>query len=152
MFSAFRASPPGAVRDQLDELVRHVGAELRGAPPDDRRELLVRERHELVDLAPREQGRVDLEVRVLGRRADQRHRPLLDRRQERVLLRLVEPVDLVQEEDRPLALRAEPLPAGLSTSRTWATVADTAESSSKAAPVVFAITLASVVLPLPGGP
>ena len=35
--------------------------------------------------------------------------PLLDRRQERVLLRLVEAVDLVEEEDRPLPLRAEPL-------------------------------------------
>ena len=38
------------------------------------------------------------------------------------------------------------------TSRTWDTVAETAESSSNAAPVVFAITRASVVFPLPGGP
>ena len=36
------------------------------------------------------------------------------------------------------------------TSRTWDTVADTAESSSNSAPVVFAITRASVVFPLPG--
>ena len=43
------------------------------------------------------------------RRADQRHDAVLDRRQQRVLLRLVEAVDLVEEEDRALPLRAEPL-------------------------------------------
>ena len=57
---------------------------------------------ELVELHPAEQRRVDLEVRVLGRRPDQRDEALLDRGQERVLLRLVEAVDLVQEQDRPL--------------------------------------------------
>src|SRR5439155_17366560 len=103
--------PSGASRDQLDELLRHLGFQLLGASPDDRRELLVRERDELVDLAARKQGRVDLEIRVLRRRADQRDRSLLDRREERILLCLVEPVDLVQEEDRPLALRSDPLPA-----------------------------------------
>ena len=36
--------------------------------------------------------------------------------------------------------------------RTSATVAETAESSSKAAPVAEATIRASVVLPLPGGP
>ena len=35
--------------------------------------------------------------------------PVLDVRQERVLLRLVEAVDLVEEEDRPLAVAAEPV-------------------------------------------
>ena len=62
---------------------------------------------ELVDLRAREQGRVDLEVGVLGRRADQGHQPLLDGGQERVLLGLVEAVDLVEEEDRrPAGLAA----------------------------------------------
>ena len=65
------------------------------------------ERVQLVDLAAREQRRVDLEVGVLGRRADQRHEPLLDRGQQRVLLGLVEAVDLVEEEDRRLR-RASP--------------------------------------------
>ncbi len=60
-------------------------------------------------VAAREERRVDLEVRVLGRRADQRHEPVLDRRQQRVLLRLVEAVDLVEEEDRPLAVAAQPV-------------------------------------------
>ena len=58
------------------------------------------QRLELVHPSPREQRRVDLEVRVLGRRADQGQEPLLHGRQQRVLLRLVEAVDLVQEEDR----------------------------------------------------
>ena len=79
--------------------------------------------------------------------------PLLDRGQERVLLGLVEAVDLVEEQDRPLALAAEPLARPLrGSARTSATVADTAESSSNAAPVVSATMRASVVLPLPGGP
>ena len=67
------------------------------------------ERLELVDLRARQQRRVDLEVRVLRRRADQRDDALLDRGQQRVLLRLVEAVDLVEEQDRALAVRAEPL-------------------------------------------
>src|SRR5207237_3402895 len=56
-------------RDQLDELVRDLQVERLGAAADDDRELLLRERLELVDLAAREQGGVDLEVRVLRRRA-----------------------------------------------------------------------------------
>ena len=42
--------------------------------------------------------------------------------------------------------------ARASTSRTSFTVADTADSSSNAAPVEAATILASVVFPLPGGP
>ena len=58
------------------------------------------QRVQLVDLGAREQRGVDLEVRVLGRRPDERDQPLLDGGQQRVLLRLVEAVDLVEEEDR----------------------------------------------------
>src|SRR5207249_240014 len=47
-----------------------------------------------------EQRRIHLEVRVLGGRADEYEQPRLDAREQRVLLRLVEPVDLVEEEDR----------------------------------------------------
>ena len=53
------------------------------------------------------QRRVDLEERVLGRRADERQRAVFDRRQERVLLRLGEAVDLVEEQDRALSALAE---------------------------------------------
>src|SRR5690349_149855 len=79
---------------------------------DDERELVVRQRHELPDLRSGEERRVDLEVRVLGRGADQRHEALLDRRQQRVLLRLVEAVDLVEEKDRPAAVRTEAVASG----------------------------------------
>ena len=55
--------------------------------------------------------RVDLEERVLGRGADQDERAVLDRREQRILLRLVEAVDLVEEQDRPLSLLGQ-APAG----------------------------------------
>ena len=58
---------------------------------------------------PAEQRRVDLEVRVLGGGADQDQQPALDRRQQGVLLGLVEPVDLVEEQDRALAPLPQPL-------------------------------------------
>jgi hypothetical protein len=61
-----------------------------------------RERLEAEHARAREQRRVHRERRVLRRRADERDRAVLDVRQERVLLRLVEAVDLVDEEDRAL--------------------------------------------------
>ena len=65
-----------------------------------------RERLEDDDLAAREQRAVQLEGGVLGRRADEHDVAGLDVRQEHVLLRAVEPVDLVEKEDRALAVRA----------------------------------------------
>ena len=50
-------------------------------------------------------ARVDLEVRVLGGGADQRDQARLHHGQQRVLLRLVEAVDLVEEQDRAAAVR-----------------------------------------------
>ena len=97
----------GAAGDHLDEVGRNLGADRRRSTPDDLAQILVGERLQLDDLAAGEERRVDLEVRVLGRRADQRHEPFLDGGQQRVLLRLVEAVDLVEEEDRPLAVAAE---------------------------------------------
>ena len=49
--------------------------------------------------APREQGAVDREVWILSGRADENDGAVFDPRQERVLLGLVEAVDLVDEED-----------------------------------------------------
>jgi hypothetical protein len=68
---------------------------------------------QLIHLRPREQGRVDLEVGVLRRRPDQRQQPFLDRRQQRVLLGLVEAVNLVEEENRRPAAPPPPLPRPL---------------------------------------
>ena len=59
------------------------------------------------------QRRVDLEERVLGGGADEGQRPVLDRRQQGVLLRLREPVDLVEEQDRSLSTLAEPVAGAL---------------------------------------
>ena len=67
------------------------------------RRLVERLQHE--DLRARQQRGVHLERRVLGRRADQHDVAGLDARQEGVLLRLVEAVDLVDEDDRAPAGR-----------------------------------------------
>ncbi len=55
-------------------------------------------------LRARQQRVVHLEGRVFGGRADERHQPLLDERQERILLRLVEAVHLVDEQDGVAAM------------------------------------------------
>ena len=53
-------------------------------------------------LAAREERGIQFEARVLGRRADERDRAVLDIRQEAVLLRAVEAVDLVHEQQGAL--------------------------------------------------
>ena len=58
---------------------------------------------------------------------------------------------LVEEQDRALAVLAEPRLGPAMTSRTSFTVAVTAESCSNTT-ALSAITWASVVLPVPGGP
>src|SRR3984957_16410389 len=65
-----------------------------------REHVLLCELCQLVKACTREQRAVDRERRVLGRGPDQRHEPFLYSGQERVLLALVEAVDLIQEEDR----------------------------------------------------
>jgi hypothetical protein len=58
---------------------------------------------EHIDLGTRQQGRIDFERRIFGGRADQRHQPAFDERQQRILLGFVETVDFVNEQDRVLA-------------------------------------------------
>ena len=58
------------------------------------------QRFEHVYLGAREQGAVDLERRIFGCRADEGQQSAFDEGQERVLLRLVEAVHLVDEQDR----------------------------------------------------
>ncbi len=74
--------------------------QLRGRAPQDRRDLLGRERLQRVHAQARQESAVDLERGVLGGGADERHQVLLDGRQQRVLLGLVEAVDLVEEQHR----------------------------------------------------
>ena len=65
---------------------------------------------ELIDLCAREQRRVDLEVGILGCCTDQGQQAVLDAGEQRILLRLVEAVDLVEEEDRATTAAAEAFP------------------------------------------
>ena len=81
-------------------------------PPEDGDRVVLGERLEDEDLRPREQRRVDLERRVLGGGADEDDVARLDPREERVLLGLVEAVDLVDEQNRAAPARA-PGPLGL---------------------------------------
>ena len=60
----------------------------------------------------RQQRAVDLERRILRRRADQRDRARFDVRQKRVLLRLVEAMDLVGEQNRSASEPPAPLRFG----------------------------------------
>ncbi len=56
------------------------------------------------NLAARDERRVDAEERVLRRRADEDDDPILDVAEQHILLRAVEAVDFVEEEDRPLGV------------------------------------------------
>ena len=106
-----RRARRGHLRPSDGQELERLGVDLRriGDSPlrileraaQERLDVVRAELAKLVDLAARQERGVHLEVRVLGRRADQGHEPLLDRRQQRVLLRLVEAVDLVEEENRP---------------------------------------------------
>ena len=78
-------------------------------------------------------GGVHLEVRVLGGRADERDEPVLDTRQQRVLLRLVEPVDLVEEEDGARCRRLARSRARPRRRARRPRLAETADSSSNSA-------------------
>ena len=73
-----------------------------GAPQQDF-EILVIEAPQHEDLRTRQQRPDQLEGRVLGRGADENHRAVLDHRQKGILLRAIEAMDLVDEEQRALA-------------------------------------------------
>ena len=109
-------------RDQVVEgLVRERDATVRAerpgqAPirvgdraPHDARDVIVAQRLEPPDAHPRQEGGVDLEVGVLGRRPDQGDGAVLDMGQQGVLLGLVEAMDLVEEEQRPGAVQRQPI-------------------------------------------
>ncbi len=103
--------PAVAVRvpgDRLDGRVADLEREVAEPPfrvrqraPQDGHRVGLIQRIEHEHLRPREQRGVDLEGRVLGGGADEDDVAGLDAGQERVLLGLVEAVNLVDEEDRP---------------------------------------------------
>jgi hypothetical protein len=78
-------------------------------PVDERAQVGGGERLQADHRRARQERGVYLERRVLGGGADEDDGPRLDVGEERVLLRLVEAVDLVEEEDRPLAEPVEAL-------------------------------------------
>ena len=98
----------GLLRDRPEDLVRrfHIlrsqaAGPVRQRPAEKHHEILFRQWREHEHPAAGEQRAVQAETRVLGRRADQRHRPALHMREERVLLSPIEPMDLVAEKHRP---------------------------------------------------
>ena len=106
-FSADRASPLAWRRSPCRASGSTSTASRRGRDRasaqrtfEDRDDLLACQPAQHEHLRTRQQRGVDLERRVLGRRADQHDVAGLDARKEGILLRLVEPVNLVDEDDR----------------------------------------------------
>ncbi len=113
-FRHLRASPSLVTREVPQRLVIGLHAVLaqaalgvgqRAAHEAD--EALRRERLELENLGARDQRAVDVKERIVRRRADQPDDAALDIRQQDVLLGFVEPVDFVDEENRPDAAGLE---------------------------------------------
>src|SRR5436190_18907053 len=105
----------GVLYERFDPLVRqhasritHPVSRVFEGTPHNRSNMSLRERLEHEHPTPRQQRPRQLEARVLGGRPDQRHDAVLDPREKRVLLRLVEAVYLLAEQDRaaPLVLQA----------------------------------------------
>ena len=103
----------------------HIGQKIRGVvidggivhahslfavidrPQDQVAHILLRERLQLKDRGPGDQGPVNLKIGILRRRPDQGHRAVLDKGQQIVLLGLVEAMDLVDEKDGLLPVHAQ---------------------------------------------
>src|SRR5438309_3793163 len=66
-------------------------------------EILLAQRTQLENLRAGHQRRVDEEKWIMRRRSDQPHRAAFDIRQQNILLRLVEAMNLIDEKNRRLA-------------------------------------------------
>ncbi len=100
----------GPADEVLEGLFLGLGLLVREPPLEERADRVGRQGLQPEEARAREKRGVDLEVRVLGGGPDQHQQPLLHRRQEGVLLGLVEPMDLVKEQNRPFALFGQPAP------------------------------------------
>ena len=109
------------------------------------------ERLQHIDRSTREQGGIDLERRIFGRRADEGQQARFDEGQEAVLLRLIEAVDFVDEENRPPPLPAPHFGLGYRLAH-FLDPEKTADNAMNSHWNCVAIIRASVVLPTPGGP
>src|SRR2546427_969457 len=119
-FERVERAPSVALRvtyEQLDRIVTEAYLALLPSPlglsvdrpPHDRPDVLRRQRLQYEHPTPRQQRLGQLEARVLGGGADQRDDAVLDPGEKGILLRLVEAVDLVAEQDRAATLVLESL-------------------------------------------
>ena len=116
-------------------------------------QVVFRQRLQYVDAGTRQQRVIQFERRVLRGRPDKRQRAILDERQERILLRLVEAMHLVEKQHACRDSASADVAAASATAlRMSFTPAMTADSAMKCESVVRAISRASVVFPVPGGP
>ena len=158
MFSARRASPSAAraisASASLLGLDRRAAASLvaRSARSSTLRRSLLGQSAQHVNARARQQRVVELERRVLGGRADEHERAVLDPRQKCVLLRLVEAMHLVEEQHGAPPDSCARCCARSAAARMSLTPAITADNAMNSASQVCATSRASVVLPVPGGP
>ncbi len=125
---------------------------IRQGPAQEGEEVRLGEGFEDEDPGPGQQRPDDLEIGVFGGGPDEGEEPFLHVGQQGVLLGLVEAVDFVDQQDGAAALRPASRRASSTTLRTSATPDMTALRLANWASMTRAITRASVVLPLPGGP
>ena len=71
-------------------------------------DLIHRHRLKLENLRARNQRRIDMEIRVVRRRTNEPHHPALDVRQEHILLRFVETMNFINEQNRRLSPQLTP--------------------------------------------
>jgi hypothetical protein len=116
-------------------------------PPEDLGDVLVRSARSTTTRERERSGELTSNEGFSVVAPDQDDRAVLDVGRIGVLLRLVEAVDLVDEEDGPAALQAEPVGRLLDRRPQVATPAETALRAAKWALVVVATRRATVVLP-----
>jgi len=137
---------------QIDQQAAVAAFNVHERAVDQVAHVIVGQRSELKDARSANQRADDLEVGVLRRRADQDDRAVFDVRQQRVLLRLVEAVNLVDQQDGALVIIFS-RSFDSSTMRRMSPTPDiTALICSKWLRVVLAMIIASVVLPVPAVP
>ena len=102
-------------------------------------------------LAARQERGVDLEARIFGRRSDQRDGAVLDVGKEAVLLRAIEAMDLVHEQQGLLARAG----GGARFGEYLLEIGDSRkdrDTATKRRPTASASSRAMLVFPVPGGP
>ena len=94
----------GVFGQKVLRVLLHRDAQFLRAALEDAPDMLHRQRFQDKDLRSREQRGDDLEAGVFRRRADQHDCAVFDIRQQKVLLRLVEAVNLIQKQHHPSPL------------------------------------------------